>query len=177
MGACHTTRHQDDLPLFIQVDLLKMFRHTIANHPLDGRLVYIPEEFSLDTINRKILGVTSVLVNDIQIEISIDRLAIAIWGACPHPKWKKGKLNKPISQIGKLWFDGDFTPGVSIRVTKSGEYWPVTFDPTSGWIHLGKERLADDQTIEFVEGCIVVLRDDEIVGLWLHPDYQRGNIE
>ena len=149
-----------------------MFTFTLANQLLEGKLVYISDDFSFDTINRQIPGATSVLVNDIQIEISIDRLAIAIWGMCPHTTWQQGRVPKPISKIGRLWFEGDLTPGVSIRVTRPGEYWPVTFDPSSGWLHIGQETLADDQAIEFVEGCIVILREGEIIGLWLCADYQ-----
>jgi hypothetical protein len=139
----------------------------------EGKLVYRPNDLSFDTINRQTSGVASVLVNDINIEFSEDCEAVAIWGLCPHSSWRKGSVSKPVSRSGQLRFEGGLTPGVSIRVTRPGEYWPVTFDPSSGWLHIGQETLTDDQAIEFVEGCIVILREGKIIGLWLHPDYQQ----
>jgi hypothetical protein len=138
-----------------------------------GKLIYLSSDFSFDTINRQTSGVTSLLVNDINIEFSEDYEAVAIWGLCPRSSWRKGSVPKPVSQSGRLRFEGELTPGVSIRVTRSGENWPVTFDPSSEWLHIGQETLAYDQAIEFIEGCIVILREGEIIGLWLHPDYQQ----
>lgn len=150
-----------------------MFRFTPSNKISEGELIYVPEDFSLDTINRNISGVASVLINDVQIEIGADHLMIAVWGICPHTTWRQGDVSVPMSQRGSLWFEGDLTPGISIRVTQPGAYWPVTFDSSSGWLHIGQEIIAHDQAIEFVEGCIALLREREMVGLYLRPDYQK----
>lgn len=144
---------------------------------LEGKLIYLPNDLSLDTINRQTQGATSILVNDINIELSEEGEVVAVWGLCPHSSWRKGSVPKPNSQSGRLRLDEDIIPGVSIRVTSLGEYWPVTFDSSSGWLHVGQETLANDQAIEFVEGCIIILREGQIVGLWLHPDYQRGKVQ
>jgi hypothetical protein len=149
-----------------------LFTFTLATQLLDGKLVYVPDDFSFDTVNRQVPGATSILVNDIQIEISIDHLAIGIWGMCPHTTWQQGSVPKPTSKIGRLWFEGELKPGISIRATRPGKYWPTTFDPSSGWLHVGHDTLADDQAIEFVEGCIVDLRGGKIIGLRLHPARQ-----
>ena len=170
MGTGSASRNQNDISLSIQIRLVKMFRSTVANQLLEGKLVYSADDFSFDTINRRIPGATSVLVNDIQIELSIDHLAIAVWGMCPHTTWKKGHVFKPMSKLGSLWFEGDLTPGISIRVTQPSEYWPVIFDPHSGWLNIGHGLLADDHAIEFVKGCIVTLRGGEIANLFLQPE-------
>lgn len=83
---------------------------TLALTPNDGlsegKLVYLPDDLSFDTIKRKTSGVSSVLVNDINIEFSEDNEAVAIWGLCPHSSWRKGSVPKPISQPGRLRFGG-----------------------------------------------------------------------
>ena len=79
-------------------------------------------------------------------------------------------LRKPVSRVGKLWLEEKLIPGISIRVTPPGEYWPVTFDSASGWLAIEKEILVSYSAIESIEGCIVILRAGEIVGLRLHPD-------
>jgi len=147
-----------------------MFKFALTNQILEGKLIYISDDFSFDTINRQISGVTSVIVNDIQIDISIDHLVIAVWGICPHTVWQPGHVPKPVSQIGRLWLEKDITPGVSIRVTKLSEYWPITFDQFSGWLRVGQDALKGDQSIEFIEGCVAILREGQIVGLCLHPN-------
>ena len=149
-----------------------MFRSTAANRLLDGKLVYIAEDYSFDTIYRSTPGATSILVNDIQIEISIDKLVVAIWGMCPHTTWKEGHVYKPTSMVGNLWFDEELTPGISIRVTQPNEYWPVIFDPHSGWINIGNGLIENDFAVEFVKGCVVSLREGKVASLFLHPQIQ-----
>ena len=64
-----------------------------------GTLIYLPSELSFDTINRKIAGVASVLVNDINIEFSENREAVAVWGLCPLSSWNRGSVPEPSFQF------------------------------------------------------------------------------
>ena len=135
-----------------------------------GTLIYLPSELSFDTINRKIAGVASVLVNDINIEFSENREAVAVWGLCPLSSWNRGSVPEPASRSGRIRVEEELTPGIAIRATPPGTYWPVTFDEASGWLYVGQEMLSGDQAIEFLEGCVVGLRHGKIVGLFLHPE-------
>ena len=138
----------------------------------DGKLVYVPSDFSFDTINRRISSVTSLLVNYINVDFSVDRKAVAIWGLCPQSSWRQGCVTSPDSQSGELQLQEDLTPGVSIRITRLGEYWPVTYDLSSGWLCVRQEKIMPDQAVEFVAGCVVGLQKEKICGLWLYPEFQ-----
>ena len=73
----------------------------------DGKLVYVPSDISLDTINRRISGVASLLVNYINVDFSVDHKAVAIWGLCPQSSWQQGHVTNPESQSGELQLQED----------------------------------------------------------------------
>jgi hypothetical protein len=111
-------------------------------------------------------------LNDINIELSEDGEVVGIWGLSPQSSWQRGYVAKPESQSGRLRLLDTLTPGVSIRVTQPGDYWPVIYDLSSGWLHIGPGESEPDQAIEFLSGCVLGLRERQICGLWLHPEFQ-----
>lgn len=160
------------LPLQLRRGALTMFSHVPADRFSEGKLVYVSDDLSFDTVDRRTQGVSSILINDINIELSGGGEAIAVWGLSPQSSWQQGNVAKPESQLGKVLFRHALTPGVSIRVTRPSEYWPVTYDPSSGWIYVGLDSGVPNRAIEFVSACVVGLREGQVCGLWLHPEFQ-----
>ena len=47
------------------------------------------------------------------------------------------------------------------------------FDPNNGWVCIGElSTFEDKEVIEFARNTIVVLKDGEIISLWLKPTFE-----
>jgi hypothetical protein len=145
--------------------MLKRFDGT----PVSGRLVYRRSEHSLDVEPHPEGGVASLLVNDVQIEIDDDGRLLYVWGLCPHESWKPASLDAPSATPGRLQYvdEEEVIPGVSTRLNRTR--WPVAYDSASHWLCIGDES-ARGETIAFAPYAIAVLKEDELVALWLHPE-------
>lgn len=140
----------------------------VEGEPIDGRLVYRYADRTLDVEPHPDGGVTSVLVNDAQIEIDEDGRLMYVWGYCPHESWRPWRLNIPNGSVGCVRYIGDcFIPGVSIRLNK--DPWPITFDDSSGWLCIGNP-LSPGETVQFSPGAMIALEDGKLVALWLRPE-------
>jgi hypothetical protein len=147
-----------------------MFSVDYSDRFSEGKLVYVSSDFSFDTLNCQTQFFSSVLINYIQIEFSMDNESIAVWGLSPQSSWRRCHVAKPESQPGRLRLLEALLPGVSIRIA---DYWPMIYDTSSGWLYVGQdEKEPIDQSIEFLSGCVAGLREDQICGLWLHPEFQ-----
>ena len=144
------------------------FRIQDSNAILLFDLMYRPEEYSFDVEPKPQSGGSSLLVNDLQLEVDDDGRIIYVWGLCPYHAWSEKSLNVPCARSGALMVDipDDLVPGISIRITR--ERWPVAVDRRSGWVRLGSDE-AGDEAIEFAPGSIALLSDGRLVSLWLHP--------
>jgi hypothetical protein len=142
-----------------------------TNKKTQGKLIYVSQDLSFDTKNRKDSIGASILINDINIEFSDKNEAVSVWGLCPQSSWKEANIKKPFKKVGKIKSFEKLTPGISIRQNPSDQYWPVLFDQRSGWLYLG-EKITNNLTenIEFIEGCVVGLQDGKIMCLWLKPE-------
>jgi hypothetical protein len=137
-----------------------------------GRLVYRRSEHSLDVEPRPEQGLASLLINDVQLEIDEDGRLTYVWGLCSHESWVPATLDPPSAKVGRLQFvNGTVTPGVSKRLN-GGERWPVSFDPSSGWLCIGSTSV-QAEAVAFAPGAIAVLTEDEVAALWLHPETQK----
>src|SRR5687768_2012252 len=95
-----------------------------------GRLVYRRAEHSFDVEPRPTAGVSSLLVNDVQIEVDEDGCLMYAWGFCPQESWSIGVVDQPEAIIGRLQYVETIIPGVSKRLNPHGR-WPTTHDPRS----------------------------------------------
>jgi hypothetical protein len=140
--------------------------------PVSGRLVYRRSEYSFDVEPRPEQGGASLLINDVQLEINEDGHLIYVWGLCPHESWAPATLDPPSSKAGRLQYvNGTVIPGVSKRLN-AGERWPVSFDPSSGWLCIGS-TFVQAEAVAFAPGAIAVLIEDEVAALWLHPETKK----
>lgn len=137
--------------------------------PVSGRLVYRHSERSLNVEPPPRHGVTSLLVNDVQIAIDEDGNLIYVWGLCPRESWKSTTLETPPAKSGCLQYvNSDTIPGVSKRLNTAGR-WLVHHDPLSQWLCIGDES-AEGEGVAFAPDAVAVLRREVLVALWLHPD-------
>lgn len=135
--------------------------------PISGRLVYCRPEHSFDVEPRPGGGVTSLLVNDVQLEMDEDGRLLNVWGYCPQESWKPASLAVPAAKSGRLQYVGDdVVPGVSIRL--HGGRWPVRHDLFSRWLCIDDEAARGDDRVR-------ARRDrsparGRAVALWLRPE-------
>jgi hypothetical protein len=137
--------------------------------PISGRLVYRSYDHSLDVDPRPERGVTSLLVNDVQIEIDEDARLIYVWGLCPHESWSVKRLSCPKAKPGRLQYvGGKVVPGISKRINPERR-WPVKHDASAQLLCIGDDT-AHGEVVEFAPGAVAVLNEGQLAALWLHPD-------
>ena len=137
--------------------------------PTEGKLVYREKEYSFDTEPRSGIGIGSLLVNDLQLEMDRKGQILYVWGLCPHTAWKPGNIKTPAAESGILRVKEVVSPyGASKKVNNEG-HWQVSANRESGWVCVGNSN-ANGQNILFAPGAIAVLIDGSLNALWLHPD-------
>lgn len=139
----------------------------VGGSPIEGRLVYRRSEQQVDTEPPTDEGFASLLVNDVQIELTDAGLLRHVWGYCPDSSWTRQSLDAPKAEVGCLAFRGNLVPGVSRRL--NAERWPVGRDESTGWICIG-DCTANFEAVAFAPGAIAMLASGEIVALWLKPE-------
>jgi hypothetical protein len=73
-------------------------------------LVYRPEELSFDLSPAPLLGFTSVLVDDLNLEVNEAGKVVSVWGMCPHTRWSDALLASPQALGGELFIVPDDLP-------------------------------------------------------------------
>jgi hypothetical protein len=137
-----------------------------------GKLVYRDAEHSFDFEGERPNAVASLLVNDLQLEITEGGVVLYPWGYCPRATWQTTEADPPRCTRGTLnaQLAEEVVPGVSKRISGDTR-WPVYENARAGWICVGDPKAAGDRDggIEFAPGCVAVLQNHRLVALWLHP--------
>ena len=137
--------------------------------PTSGQLRYRRDEYGLD-FEPAGGGGRSLLVNDVQLEISAGNRVLHVWGLCPHPGWQATDQTPQLTRRTALQVADlpQLISGASLRLNQVR--WPVYWNADSGWLWIaGAESSPTDDLIEFADGCVAVLRGGLLVGLWLQP--------
>ncbi len=138
----------------------------------DGKVIYRPEEYSFDFETDTPSSGTSLLVNDLHLEVDEDQRILYVWGVCPYYRWQHTDRNPPSSEPGILVaiLNGQMIPGVSHRLTKPSE-WPILVNPESGWICIGDPDVREPfESVEFATNSIAVLKEGMLRAIWLLPE-------
>ena len=133
-------------------------------------LIYWPEEHNFDTVPHNDVGFTSLLVNDLQLELGENGRIIAVWGLCAQTTWKSAALSAPVAPPGEVRFNdpANLVPGIAIRLNPRRS-WPVLFDRQSGWVCIDSSQ-ATACAVTVMTGVIVEIDGAGcLVRLWLHP--------
>jgi hypothetical protein len=130
------------------------FRVDLTQHCIDGELAYIPEHYSIKYETQNDEGISSLLLNDLQLEIDTEGQVLWVYGLCPHTTWHN-----------------TIVPGISIRINKS-KRWEVYADKNKGWLRIGEsENNKTTIAVEFAKNCIAVIYENSLDAIWLHlPD-------
>jgi hypothetical protein len=135
-----------------------------------AKLVYRERDHAFDVEGERPKGVASLLVNDLQLEITHEGVVLYPWGLCPRSTWGTTEAMPPTSVKGTLiaQVGQEIVPGVSRRI--SGNRWPVHQSQGTRWVCVGDPKAKGDQGkgIEFAPGCVAVLEAHSLVALWLH---------
>ena len=137
----------------------------------NSMLVYRADEFSFDTEPAPVVGFTSVLVNDLNLEVDDAGRVISVWGICPYTQWKRTSLSVPVSDLGEAFVISEvpLQRGVSTRINPRSR-WDILADPTSGWICMKGEHMLDSAT-KILSGVILeTTQDGDLCSLWLKPE-------
>ena len=138
----------------------------------NNMLVYRADEFSFDTEPAPVAGFTSILVNDLNLEVDDAGRVISVWGVCPHMQWKRASLTPPVADVGEAFVisEAPLKRGVSTRINPQNR-WSALADPTSGWICIKSENVPDSAT-EILSGVILgTSQGGDFYSIWLRPEH------
>jgi hypothetical protein len=134
-------------------------------------ILYRFEEFSFDTVPETVSAYTSVLLDDVNLEIDDKKRVVSIWGLCPHTRWKPATLVPPESIKGEISLVTEIplTRGVSLRLTEPGKHLDTFFDKNSGWVMINNTRISSLSVCIFPGVIIDLSKEGEIAKVWLRP--------
>ena len=133
-------------------------------------LVYREEDYSFDIEPHDGRGFTSIMINDLQLEIDDEGKIIYVWGLCPLIKYEETNETPTSYESNSLvaLLDKPPIPGISYRLNEN-ERWPIYINKKKGWVCIGNPKINSKQMIEFVPNCVATLENQEITAIWLKP--------
>jgi hypothetical protein len=132
-------------------------------------LIYRGDEFSFDVVPRA-ENFTSILINDLNLELNERGRVVSVWGLCPYTMWKIVALDPPAAEFGDVFYISESTlrPGVSTRLSR--ERWPILVDASSGWVYVDGGR-ETGQAVKILTGIILEIdKRGSLRGIWLKPE-------
>ena len=89
-------------------------------------------------------------------------------GIAPCSVWLKKKLQIPFAEKGKVFIDAPGYKFTDKTVFKYLRHEDTFYDKKSGWICFGPKKVeVIDDVIEIMENVYVVLRDEELISVWV----------
>ena len=140
------------------------------NWDFNFTIIYRHEEYSFD-VEESIEGhdFTSIMVNDLQLEINDEGKIIYVWRLCPLIEFAKTdefpREYKSCNLVAIL--DKPPIPGISYRINET-ERWPIYINKKKGWVCIESPNTKNKQLIEFAPNCVATMEGQEIVAVWLH---------
>lgn len=133
-------------------------------------LVYREEDYSFDIEPLICNGYTSIMINDLQLEIDDEGKIVYVWGLCPLIKYQETDMVPKNYESANLvaLLNKSPIPGISYRLNEN-ERWPIYINKQKGWVCIGNPDSIGEKNIEFLHDCIAVLEKQEIVAIWLKP--------
>jgi len=140
----------------------------------DGDFIYREDECSFDFESKtKQNGITSLLVNDLNIELDPSGKLLHTWGLCPYQNWVPEPISPPSSiKSGSIYFKDSepIVAGVSVQIAGPNE-WKISVNKKNGWVCIGdSSSTPNSNAISFAIDQVAVLSDSgELLALWLKP--------
>jgi hypothetical protein len=133
-------------------------------------LVYRKEDYSFDTEPLDGSGFTSIMINDLQLEIDDEGRIIYVWGLCPLINHEETNEMPESYQSNSLVavLASPPIPGISYRLNER-DRWKIYINKKRGWVCIGNPKTKNRQLIEFAPNCIATMDGQELIAIWLHP--------
>jgi hypothetical protein len=149
---------------------------------LGGTLSYVKSEhsFTYDPARSSDLaaraggsGVTSLVIDTLQIEVGVDtgRL-LFVWGYHPMGGWLHADLSSPQSAPGQVIVEVDDELEMGISIPIPGHDWLTEYDPRRGLICVRRYQSAPSHYVTIADGVTVGLSENSINDLWLQPVFE-----
>jgi hypothetical protein len=139
----------------------------------DSKLVYRESEHSFDVLGRAAGGISSLLVEDLNLELDDQGRVLYAWGLCPRTQWVQASLRPPRAERRKLLVTSGApeTPGTSRRLGAGG-HWSALVSNDGAWVCIANSPAEEEQeAVEFMPGAIAVLDHlNRLKALWLRLD-------
>lgn len=134
----------------------------------NAALLYRSDEFSFAVSPRQ-ENFTSVLVNDINLEVDEEGRVISVWGLSPYIGWKKSILTAPHAEFADVFYVPDSPLERSVSTRVSDKRWPVFVDRSSGWVHFSG-GCTSSIAAKVLTGLILEIDScGQLCGIWLCP--------
>ncbi len=137
---------------------------------VNSKPIYRKKEYSFDFEPTGSCDIYLV-VNYLQIGFGLDNNYLKeVWGFCPYMGWIEKRLFLPVYSKGHVILKHNIETGSIVRMGGHNE-WSIYYDKTTGWVCAGEYRGDSEATaIEFAKDAIAVVRENELIAIWLKPD-------
>lgn len=108
----------------------------------------------------------NLVLNYLNLSVDLDNKIVQIWGYCPYTSWMPKSITVPEYVKGELIVMSELKPGFSYSINQDEREIYVNYN--TGWICIGNPEKKNN-AVEFINDCIAILEDEELVSLWLKP--------
>jgi hypothetical protein len=135
-------------------------------------LIYRAYEYSFDVEPFEGGGITSIMIDFLQLEIDDEGRVLYVWGYCPLIEYEETSRFPKKHTKYSLYVDvgKPLVPGISHRINQNNP-WPICINKKRGWICLGNPEIKGYQLVEFAPDCVAVLDGENLIAVWLHPKF------
>jgi hypothetical protein len=148
--------------------------------PTGGKLVYSRTDlsFAFEMSAPRASDLFSLAMGTLQLDVIMNSgLVLYPWGYWPYPAWSAGAVVVPADRVVAA-VRADLLEGLPPRgagVGLPGGSLFTTYDQDSGWIQISRQLkpTSGASAVEFAANCIMQISNEELVGLFLHPEYAQ----
>jgi hypothetical protein len=149
--------------------------------PVAGRLLYVARDYAINFMptsseevrrRRGEFGEFTLGVDTLQLVAGLEtRQLISAWGVFPRPGWRPAHLELPSARGGAITVELPWEPETADYAIPGTGEWKRFFDQSTGWVMAGDSSDRPADYVEFVQGAALAIRDEQAVGIWLHPEF------
>lgn len=166
MGVSDRSDRKNNLPFqFSRPEVMK-FLIEYGHKPEQRCLSYVSGDyaFTMDPFVQEIDF--NIAINFINLTV-IDNKVVQVDGFCPEGSWIKSNYEVPSYQPGILKVIHNVEFGFSYKLNDKD--WSIYVNMKTGWVCIGDPKITG-QAVEFIRNCVAVVRDGELLALWLRPE-------
>jgi hypothetical protein len=136
-----------------------------------GKLLYIQQDYAFSFSPKSGLGITSLVIDTLQLTIDKKGHVLNVWGYCPYQSWQLSEISPPNYIRGSLFVQlEEITPQISEQIAGLGE-WKILVNSSTGWVCIGEEKSSpSSKAIEFASNSVAVVEENCLKAVWLRPE-------